>query len=75
LLSFEFLFGVELHYQSKLQTSKLDLVWHLDLLRNLERLTADTSVDVLLPQQKLYCKYHGWNVVLQEKMCVRGSSM
>lgn len=48
-LSFEFLFGVELHFNRNFKPSKLDLVWHRDLSTYMEQVTADSSVDVLLP--------------------------
>ena len=51
-LSFEFLFGVELHFNPNFKPSKLDLVWHRDLPTDMERVTADSSVeDVLLLQR------------------------
>lgn len=49
-LSFEFLFGVELHFNPNFKPSVLDLVWHRDLSTDMERVTAGSSVDVLLPQ-------------------------
>jgi hypothetical protein len=63
LISFEFLFGVELHFNPNFKQSKLDLVFHRDLLRNVKWVTADSSVDaytliitkVILPVLYLEC--------------------
>lgn len=49
-LSFEFLFWVELHFNPNFKPRKLDLAWHRGLSTNMEPVTADSSVDVLLPQ-------------------------
>jgi len=67
--SFEFLFGVELHCSPNFKPSKLDLVWHRDVLRNMEQVATDSSVDALLPQRH---KSHIASTTLGMLCCKKG---